>query len=95
MFKRFRLQDLKLQNIIFYAIALYIVVMLFTQQSSLNAQRQAYEDAVKRLEAAEQYNSELQKQREYVGSDAYKEELARENGYVDDDEIVFTYDLGQ
>lgn len=94
MIKRFRLQDLKLQNIIFYVIALYIVVMLVTQQGSLDAQRKAYEDAVNRLEAAEQYNAELQKQREYVGTEAYKEELARENGYVDDDEIVFTYDFG-
>lgn len=94
MFKRFRLQDLKLQNIIFYVIALYIVVMLVTQQGSLDTQRREYEEAVDRLEAAEQYNAELQAQREYVGSDAYKEELAREEGYVEDDEIVFTYDFG-
>lgn len=89
MFKRFRLQDLKLQNFIFYGIALYIVVMLFAQQSSLDAHRKGYEDAVRNLDAAQQRNVQLQEQREYIKTDDYKEELAREEGYTAGDEIVF------
>ena len=89
LLRRFRLQDLKLQNIVFYGIALYIVVMLFVQQSSLDSQRKAYEDSVKQLEAAKQYNEQLQEQSKYVETDEYLEELAREEGYVEEDEIVF------
>ena len=89
MFGRFRLQDLKLQNIVFYAIALIIVVMIFTQQGSLDAQRQEYDDKVKQLAEAQQYNAELQEKLEYVGTEEYREEKAREEGYVEEDEIVF------
>ena len=89
MFGRFRLQDLKLQNIVFYAIALIIVVMIFTQQGSLDAQRREYDDKVKQLAEAQQYNAELQEKLEYVGTEEYREEKAREEGYVEEDEIVF------
>ena len=89
MFRRFRLQDLKIQNILFYLIALVIVVMIFTQQGSLESQRQAYDEAEKNLAAAQQYNAELQERREYVGTKEYQEEKAREEGYVEEDEIVF------
>lgn len=89
LFGRFRLQDLKLQNIIFYAIALAIVVMIITQQGSLESQRQAYDKKLKQLETTQQYNAELQEKNDYVGTEAYREEKAREEGYVEEDEIVF------
>lgn len=92
MFKRFRLQDLKLQNLIFYGIALYIVVMLFAQQSSLDSHLKAYEDAERNLDALKQRNIQLQEQREYIKTDEYKEELAREEGYIAGDEIYFSVD---
>ena len=92
MFGRFRLQDLKLQNVLFYVIALVIVVLLFAQQGSLDAQRQEYADKLRQLEEAQRYNVELQEKLEYVGTDEYREEKAREEGYVEEDEIVFVSD---
>lgn len=92
MFGKFRFQDLKLQNIVFYVLALIIVVMIFAQQASLDAQRQSYDDKVRQLAEAQKYNSELQEKLEYVGTDEYREEKAREEGYVEEDEIVFVSD---
>ena len=93
MFRRFSLRELNLQNIVFCIVAAYIVVLIIVQQGSLDNQRQKYEEAKEQLQQAEQYQSELLEQQEYVGTDEYKEEKAREAGYVEENETVFVYEF--
>ncbi len=92
LIKRFSLKNLRLQNIIFYAIAAYIVVMIVVQQGSMDTHRKRYEDAVKERQAAEQYHAELVEKQEHIGSVEHKKEQAKESGYISNNEIYFDFE---
>lgn len=78
------------QNIIFAAIAVYLVFMLISQQKTLDENIDRGENIKNELAAAQQQLEELELEEEISGSDEYVEKRAREElGYVYDDEIVY------
>ncbi|MBE7056662.1 MAG: hypothetical protein E7388_04390 [Ruminococcaceae bacterium] len=77
------------KNLIFIALALYLVVLLFAQQSTLDRNRETYKDLQKQLVDAQEENNVLKEEYENIGSDEYIERKARESGLVKSDEVVF------
>ena len=78
-----------LKNLIFIALALYLVVLLFTQQGTLNRNRKNYNNLQEKIADAQEENKQLQEEYENIGSDEYIEQKAREAGLVKSDEVVF------
>ena len=78
-----------LRNLIFIALALYLVVLLFTQQGTLDRNRETYNNLQQQIADAQEENEQLKKEYENIGSDEYIEQKARESGLVKSDEVVF------
>ncbi len=78
-----------LKNLIFIALALYLVVLLFTQQGTLNRNRKTYNNLQEKIVDAQEENKQLQEEYDNIGSDEYIEQKAREAGLVKSDEVVF------
>lgn len=88
MFRR-----LNLQNLVFLGIAAYLVVLLFTQQGTLDRLREEHGTLQTQIEEETERQKKLQEELERVGTDAYIEEKAREElGYVKQDETVYISD---
>ena len=78
-----------LRNLIFIALAVYLVVLLFTQQGTLDRNRESYNNLQSQIEEAQTENAKLREEYENIGSDEYIEQKAREAGLVKSDEVVF------
>lgn len=78
-----------LRNLIFIALTLYLVVLLFTQQSTLDRNRDSYDTLQQQISEAQKENEKLKEEYENIGSDEYIEQKARESGLVKSDEVVF------
>ena len=79
-----------LQNIILIAVAVYFLVLLITQQKTLDRNMQEYEKISTKTEQLAEENNSLQQELEEAESDEYLEKKIREIlGYVRPDETVF------
>ncbi len=78
-----------LRNLIFIALAVYLVVLLFTQQGTLDRNRESYNNLQDQIKEAQAENDKLKEEYENIGSDEYIEQKAREAGLVKSDEVVF------
>ena len=78
-----------LKNLIFVGLAVYLVVLLFAQQSTLDRNKAQYKNLQEKIVAAQSENDKLQAEYDSIGSDEYIEEKARRSGLVRSDEIVF------
>ncbi len=86
-------RKMNLQNLVFLGIAAYLIVLLFTQQGTLDRNRETYEKLQKQITEETERQGELNEEMELVGSDEYIEQKAREElGYVKQDETVFISD---
>ena len=78
------------QNIIFAAIAVYLVFMLISQQKTLDENIDRGENIRSELTAAQQQLEEIEEEENIADTDEYIEQRAREElGYVYDNEIVY------
>ena len=77
------------KNIIFIGLAIYLLVLLFTQQSTLDRNRASYRSLQNKIAGEQSENNRLQEEYDRIGTDEYIEEKAREAGLVRSDEIVF------
>ena len=78
------------QNVIFAAIAVYLVFMLISQQKTLDDNIDRGENIKSELAIAEQQLEEIEEEENVSDTDEYIEQRAREElGYVYDDEIVY------
>ena len=78
------------QNIIFAAIAVYLVFMLVTQQKTLNDNVDRRNSINAEMASAERELQEIEEEEAVFGSEEYIEKRAREDlGYVYDDETVY------
>ncbi len=78
-----------MKNLIFIGLAVYLLTLLFSQQSTLDRNRNSYKDLQKKITAAKSENEKLHNEYDRIGTDEYIEEKARESGLVKSDEIVF------
>ncbi len=78
-----------LRNLIFIGLTAYLVVLLFTQQSTLDRNKESYNTLQQQISQAKEENEKLQEEYENIGSDEYIEQKARESGLVKSDEVVF------
>ena len=85
-------KKLNLRDFICLALGVYLVVLLFTQQSTLDRNRTAYGDLQQKINVAKNENPKLKEVYSQVGSGEYIEEKAREAGLVKSDEVVFVMD---
>lgn len=81
----------------FVILTLLILAALYTglrmdQQQRLEAQKAADQEQQRLYMAKNQRNLEMNKQLNYVQSDAYFENAAREMGYTKEGEITFCFD---
>ena len=77
------------KNLIFIGLAVYLLVLLFTQQSTLDRNRDSYKTLQSKIADAKSDNENLKAEYDSIGTDEYIEEKARESGLVKSDEIVF------
>ena len=78
------------QNIVFLAIAVYLVFLLISQQSTLDENIRRNREIKAELTASEQELRELEREEAESDTEEYIEKRAREElGYVYDDEIVY------
>ncbi len=78
------------QNIIFIALAVYLMILLFNQQDTLSHNMKRNQELKEQIAAAEMQLSELQQEEQLLHTDSYIEQKAREIlGYVKSNEIVY------
>ena len=82
-------KKINLRDFIFLALGIYLVVLLYTQQSTLDRNRTTYNDLQQKISVAKNENAQLTKEYSQVGTDEYIEKKAREAGLVKPDEVVF------
>ena len=76
---------------IFLAILVYAVVTILNQSQVIKEQDERQAELVRQKESLEAEINALENELEYIGSDEYIEQEARERlGWVKEDEIVFT-----
>ncbi len=78
-----------LKNLIFIGLAIYLLVLLITQQSTLDRNRESYKYLQSKISDEKAENEKLKDEYNSIGTDEYIEEKARESGLVKSDEIVF------
>lgn len=79
-----------LQNVIFIALAVYLMVLLFNQQSTLTDKMEQNAALKQQIASAQTQLTELQEEEKLLDTDAYIEQKAREIlGYVKSNEIVY------
>ena len=82
-------QKFNLKNLIFIGLAIYLLVLLFAQQSTLDRNRESYHYLQSKIADEKADNEKLKEEYNSIGTDEYIEEKARESGLVKSDEIVF------
>ncbi|MEX1307370.1 MAG: septum formation initiator family protein [Eubacteriales bacterium] len=76
---------------IFLAILVYAVVTILNQSQVIKDQEERQSELVRQQESLEAEINALKNELEYIGSDEYIEQEARERlGWVSKDEMVFT-----
>lgn len=81
------------QNIVFIAIAVYLVLLLVNQQAALSRNIERNRDLKEEIAASQTELEELEQEEEILDTDAYIEEKAREVlGYVKSNETVYIKD---
>ena len=76
---------------IFLAILVYAVVTILNQSQVIKEQKERQAELVRQMESLEAEINALENELEYIGSDEYIEQMARERlGWVEEDEIIFT-----
>ncbi len=76
---------------IFLAILVYAVVTILNQSQVIKEQKERQAELVRQMESLEAEINALENELEYIGSDEYIEQMARERlGWVKEDEIIFT-----
>lgn len=96
--KKKRLQDSHRRSLIFITLGVLLLCsVLIYKTVSLNEQATKYQASIEKyekdMEDLEQEKEELEDLKEYVQSDAYVEDMAREKlGLVYEDEVIFEAD---
>jgi len=76
---------------IFLAILVYSVVVILNQSQVIKEQEERQAELVREMESLQAEINSLENELEYIGSDEYIEQMARERlGWVKEDEILFT-----
>ena len=76
---------------IFLAMLVYAVVTILNQSQVIKEQKERQAELVREMESLESEINALENELEYIGSDEYIEQMARERlGWVKEDEIKFT-----
>jgi len=76
---------------IFLAMLVYAVVTILNQSQVIKEQNERQAELVREMESLESEINALENELEYIGSDEYIEQMARERlGWVKEDEIKFT-----
>ena len=76
---------------IFLAILVYAVITILNQSQVIKEQEEREAELTRQMESLEIEINALENKLEYIGSDEYIEQVARERlGWVKEDEIVFT-----
>ena len=71
-------------------LAVYVCVTVIVQQTQIDALNDKRDELSGQITALEQQKDELEEEKEYVGSQEYAEQRAREElGWVKDGEILF------
>ena len=83
---------LNLRTVLLVAALVVVIGIIVGQQSLLDEKIKEYGEAVTRNEEVNDEREALDLEIEKAESGDKKEDIAREEGYVDDDEIVFIYD---
>lgn len=83
---------LNLRTVLLVAALVVVIGIIVGQQSLLDEKIKEYGEAVTRNEEVNDEREALDLEKEKADSGDKKEDIAREEGYVDDDEIVFIYD---
>ena len=78
------------QNVIFIALAVYLMILLFNQQGTLTSKIERNRELKQQIANAETQLTELQEEEKLLDTDAYIEQKAREIlGYVKSNETVY------
>lgn len=83
---------LNVKNVLMAVALAALIVVIAGQQSLLDREREAYTDAKAQNEQVQQELDNVRTEREHAGSSEAEEDIARADGYVTDDEIVFVYE---
>lgn len=83
---------LNVRNILMLFIFVVFAVIIVSQQSALKSEIEAYRQAKTQAEDVERELDEVRAEREAAKNGETDEDIARADGYVDDEEIVFIYD---
>ena len=83
---------LNVRNILMLIALVALVAVIVSQQSLLKREAEAYRDAKAKADQVEQSLSDVRSDREAAQNGGSEEDIARADGYVEDDEIVFIYD---
>ncbi len=76
---------------IFLAMLVYAVVVILNQSQVIKEQKERQAELTREMESLEAEINSLENELEYIGSDEYIEQMARERlGWVKEDEIIFT-----
>lgn len=81
------------QNVIFIALAVYLLILLFNQQGALTRNIERNQELKQQIAEAQSQLDELREEELLLNTDAYIEQKAREIlGYVKSNEIVYIKD---
>ncbi len=81
------------QNVIFIALAVYLLILLFNQQGALSRNIERNQELKQQIAAAQSQLNDLREEELLLNTDAYIERKAREIlGYVKSNEIVYIKD---
>ena len=81
------------QNVIFIALAVYLLILLFNQQGALTRNIKRNQELKQQIAEAQSQLDELREEELLLNTDAYIEQKAREIlGYVKSNEIVYIKD---
>lgn len=81
------------QNVIFIALAVYLLILLFNQQGALSRNIERNQELKQQIAAAQSQLNDLREEELLLNTDAYIEQKAREIlGYVKSNEIVYIKD---
>ena len=81
-----------LRNVLFVTALVVVVGIIIGQQALLDEKISEYDQAVLERENVNAEREALDIEKQEADSNSAKEDIAREEGYVDEDEIVFVYD---
>lgn len=81
-----------LRTVLLVSAIVVVIGIIVGQQALLDEKIKEYGEAVTRNEEVNDEREALDLEKEKAETGEKKEDIAREEGYVDEDEIVFIYD---